>query len=62
MIENAHKEEHIADLEQATIRQALSGIRWTGFCPGTFMPLSQAGCLQKGLSDSSYKMLWQISN
>lgn len=59
MIENAHKEEHIADLEQATIRQALSRIHWTGFCPGTFMPLSQAG---EGISDSSYKMLWQISN
>lgn len=42
MTENNHKEEHIADLEQATSKQVLSRIRWTGLCPGIFPPLRRA--------------------
>lgn len=55
MTENNHKEEHIADLEQATSKQVLRRIRWTGLCPGIFLPLCQADCSREGFSDSNYK-------
>lgn len=59
-LENIHKKEHKADLEQGNIRQVMIRRCWAGLCPRTFTPLSQTDYSWERFSDSNYKMLWQI--